>query len=71
VNNPQLFKWHIAQLPDIEGQKMNFYAPRIIAEWKLHHADSLQQLESWLEPTEVMALLSQPDCLAQLKKIGK
>ncbi|MFT7053022.1 MAG: membrane glycosyltransferase [Psychromonas sp.] len=71
VNNPLLFKWHIAQLPDMEDQKMNFHAPRIIAEWKLHHTDSLQQLESWLEPAEVMALLNQPDCLAQLKKIGK
>ena len=71
VNNPPLFKWHIAQLPDMEGQKLNFHAPRIIAEWKLHHADSLPQLESWLEPTEVLALLSHPDCLEQLKKIGK
>lgn len=71
VNNPPLLKWHLAQLPDIEGQKLNFYTPRIIAEWKLHHADSLQQLESWLEPAEVLTLLSQPDCLEQLKKIGK
>ena len=69
VNNPQLFKWHIAQLPDTEGQKLNFHAPGIIAEWKLHHVDSLQQLESWLEPAEVLALLSQPDCLEQLKRI--
>jgi membrane glycosyltransferase len=71
VNNPLLFKWHIEQLPNMEDQKMHFHAPRIIAEWKLHHADSLQQLESWLEPTEVMALLNQPDCLEQLKRIGK
>lgn len=70
VDNPQLFKWHIAQLPDTEGQKLNFHAPRIIAEWKLHHADSLQQLESWLEPAGVLSLLSQPDCLEQLKKSG-
>jgi membrane glycosyltransferase len=71
VNNPQLFKWHIAQLPDTEGPKLNFHASKIIAEWKLHHADSLQQLESWLEPTEILALLRHPDCLEQLKKIGK
>jgi len=67
VSNPQLFKWHLAQLPDTEGHKLDFYAPRVIAEWKLHHADSLQQLESALEPPEVLALLSQADSLAQLK----
>ena len=71
VNNPQLFKWHISQLPDIQGEKLNFDPPGIIAEWKLHHADSLQQLESWLEPAEALALLSHPDCLNKLQSIGK
>lgn len=71
VNNPQLFKWHMAQLPDFEGEKLNFHPPGIIAEWKLHHAESLQQLESWLEPAEALALLSHPDCLDQLQRIWK
>ncbi|MFT6899649.1 MAG: membrane glycosyltransferase [Paraglaciecola sp.] len=71
VNNRQLFKWHLAQLPDSEDQKQKFYAPRIIAEWKLNHAENLPQLESWLEPTEVLALLSTSDYLEQLKTVGK
>nr|WP_321397171.1 glucans biosynthesis glucosyltransferase MdoH [uncultured Desulfobacter sp.] len=71
VNNPQLFKWHISQLRDTKDEKLNFHEPSIIAEWKLHHADSLQQLESWLKPAETLALLSHPDCLDQLRKFGK
>ncbi|WP_137226584.1 glucans biosynthesis glucosyltransferase MdoH [Shewanella sp. MEBiC00475] len=70
VNNPILFKWHLAQLPDLGEQKPTFYAPRIIAEWKLNHAESLLQLESWLEPAEVIALLSKADYLQKLKTIG-
>ncbi|QHS14121.1 glucans biosynthesis glucosyltransferase MdoH [Shewanella sp. Arc9-LZ] len=70
VNNPLLFKWHLAQLPDLGEQKPTFYAPRIIAEWKLNHAESLSQLESWLDPAEVIALLSNADYLQKLKKIG-
>jgi membrane glycosyltransferase len=71
VNNPQLLRWHLAQLPAPQGDKPDFYAPRIIAEWKLQHAHNLQQLESWLEPAEVLALLNQPKSLAQLQKIEK
>jgi membrane glycosyltransferase len=71
VNNPQLFTWHLAQLPDLDEQKPLFYAPRIIAEWKLEHAESLPQLESWLEPAEVIALLSKADYLQKLQTIGK
>jgi len=71
VNNPQLFTWHLAQLPDLDEQKPLFYAPRIIAEWKLEHAESLSQLESWLEPAEVIALLSKADYLQKLQTIGK
>ncbi|MBB1380800.1 glucans biosynthesis glucosyltransferase MdoH, partial [Shewanella sp. SR41-2] len=70
VNNPLLLKWHLAQLPDVGEQKPTFYAPRIIAEWKLNHAESLPQLESWLEPAEVVALLSNADYLQKLKIIG-
>ena len=70
VNNPLLLKWHLAQLPDLGEQKPTFYAPRIIAEWKLNHAESLPQLESWLEPAEVIALLSNADYLQKLKTIG-
>lgn len=71
VNNPQLFTWHLAQLPDLDEQKPLFHAPRIIAEWKLEHAESLPQLESWLEPAEVIALLSKADYLQKLQTIGK
>ncbi|MCA1795577.1 MAG: glucans biosynthesis glucosyltransferase MdoH [Desulfobacteraceae bacterium] len=71
VSHPQLCNWHISQLPDTEGEKLNFDPPRIIAEWKLHHADSLQQLETWLEPAEALALLGHPDCLYKLQSIGK
>lgn len=71
VNNPQLFKWHISQLRDTKDEELNFHESSIIAEWKLHHADNLQQLESWLKPAETLALLNHPDCLDQLQKLGK
>ncbi len=69
LNNPQLCNWHIAQLPDNANQKPVFHPPRILAEWKVHHADNMQQLESWLEPQEELAFLSQRDCLQQLKSL--
>jgi hypothetical protein len=70
VNDPHLFEWHLAQLPDTRGEKQIFDPARIIAEWKLKHADSIKQLESWLEPAEAMALLRHPDCLNRLQRIG-
>jgi membrane glycosyltransferase len=70
LNDPRLFEWHLSQLPDTQGEKQNLDPPRIIAEWKLYHADSIRQLESWLEPAETMALLRDPDCLNQLQRIG-
>ncbi|ODN66787.1 glucans biosynthesis glucosyltransferase MdoH [Methylophaga muralis] len=69
LNDPQLCKWHIAQLPDDAGQRPVFHPPRILAEWKVRHAESMQQLETWLEPAESMAFLSQRDCLQQLKSL--
>lgn len=69
LNNPQLCNWHIAQLPDNANQKPVFHPPRILAEWKVNHADNMQQLESWLEPQEELAFLSQRDCLQQLKSL--
>ncbi|HCN99667.1 MAG TPA: hypothetical protein DIT31_05085 [Methylophaga sp.] len=69
LNNPQLCNWHIAQLPDNANQKPVFHPPRILAEWKVRHADNMQQLESWLEPQEELAFLSQRDCLQQLKSL--
>ncbi len=70
VNHPHLFQWHLSQLPDTEGEKQTFDRSRILAEWKLHHTDSIRQLESWLEPAEALALLRHPDCLNQLRRIG-
>jgi membrane glycosyltransferase len=71
VNSPQLCLWHIAQLSESAGAKPIFHAARIIAEWKMRHADNVQHLESWLTPVEALALVSQPDCMEQLKRIGK
>ncbi len=70
VNDPHLFEWHLSQLPDTQGEKQTFDPSRIIAEWKLHHADSIRHLESWLEPAEALALLRHPDCLTRLPRIG-
>ncbi len=69
INDPQLCKWHIAQLPENAGQPPVFHAPRILAEWKVRHAETMQQLESWLENQEELAFLSQRDCLQQLKSL--
>ncbi len=71
VNNPPLCAWHIAQLPSAAGLAPVFHAPTVTGEWKVRHADSLAQLETWLEPAETMALLSSADCIEQIKKIGK
>jgi membrane glycosyltransferase len=71
LHDPQLCEWHIAQLPDNTGNPPEFHPPRILAEWKVKHANSFQQLESWLEPTESLAFLSQRDCLQQLKSLEK
>ena len=69
LNDPQLCQWHIAQLPDDAGQPPIFHPPRILAEWKVSHADNMQQLEAWLEPAESIAFLSQRGCLQQLKSL--
>lgn len=69
VNDPQLCKWHTAQLPDNKGQPPVFHPPRVLAEWKVRHAENLQQLETWLEPDESLAFLSQRDCVQQLEKL--
>jgi membrane glycosyltransferase len=71
ANNPALCAWHIAQLPRAAGLAPVFHAPAVTAEWKVCHAESLAHLEAWLEPAEMMALLSSPDCIEQIKKIGK
>jgi membrane glycosyltransferase len=70
VNDPHLFEWHLSQLPDTRGEKETFDPARIIAEWKLRHADSIKHLESWLKPAEALALLRHPDCLNRLQRIG-
>jgi hypothetical protein len=70
VNDPHLFEWHLSQLPDTREEKQTFDPARIIAEWKLQHADNIRQLESWLEPPEALALLRHPDCLNRIQRIG-
>lgn len=69
INDSQLYEWHIAQLPDTAGQSPTFHPQRILAEWKVRHSNTMQQLESWLEPAESIAFLSQRDCLEQLKSL--
>jgi membrane glycosyltransferase len=70
VNAPYLFAWHLSQLPDTRGETQTFDPARIIAEWKLQHADSIKHLESWLEPAEALALLRHTDCLNRIQRIG-
>lgn len=69
VQHPALYQWHLAQLPDNSDQQPEFHPPRILAEWKVHHAKDMQQLESWLEPAESIAFLCQRDCVQQLKTL--
>lgn len=68
IDNPSLCAWHIAQLPPAADPPA-FHAAAVTAEWKVRHAASLAQLESWLDPPETMALLSSPGCIEQIKKI--
>lgn len=71
VNDPLLCAWHHAQLPSTAGMSPAFHAPTVTAEWKIHHTESLAHLETWLEPEETMAVLSKPQCLEQIQKLGK
>jgi membrane glycosyltransferase len=70
IDNPRLCAWHIAQLPETADRAPSFHAPSVTAEWKVHHADSLAKMETWLEPAETMALLSRPDCIEHIMKTG-
>ena len=67
IGNPLLGAWHVAQLPRPSGQKPVFHAPAVTAEWKLHHAESLEELEIWLEADETLALLAQPECIEAIQ----
>jgi membrane glycosyltransferase len=71
IHHPELCAWHIAQLPGAKGLKPVFHVPTVTAEWKAQHADSLAQLETWLEPAETMAVVSRPDFIEKIKTIGK
>ena len=62
-SNDQLCNWHIAQLPKPAGES-KFHAAAVTAEWKIRHAEgSLPQLESWLTPDELLAVLARQDLL--------
>jgi membrane glycosyltransferase len=71
INDRPLCAWHIAQLSYTTGSLQDFHAPTVTAEWKVHHAKSLAQLEIWLDPEETMAMLSRPDCIERIKKLNK
>lgn len=68
--NPELYTWHLAQLPKSPKQPNVFHAPTVTAEWKVKHAHSMEHLEAMLEASETMALLNSPTCIEQLKTIG-
>lgn len=71
IHHPELCAWHIAQLPSVKRLKPEFHVPTVTAEWKVQHAHSLAQLETWLEPAETMAVVSRPDFIEKIKAIGK
>ena len=71
IHHPELCAWHIAQLPSVKGLKPEFHVATVTAEWKVQHAHSLAQLETWLESAETMAVVSRPDFIEKIKAIGK
>ena len=71
INDPALRDWHLAQLPQTADKTPVFHAAAVTAEWKIRHSQSLGQLEAWLNPAETMALLSRPECIEELKELGR
>ncbi|MCX4188515.1 glucans biosynthesis glucosyltransferase MdoH [Methylophaga sp. OBS4] len=66
-----LCKWHLAQLPLLDAHKPGeFHAPSVTADWKIQQAASLEQLQAWLEPAELLALLSQDSHIKKMKSNG-
>lgn len=61
--------WHVAQLPQAQG-KPTFQAPAVTAEWKIHHAESLSELEAGLDHAELLALVSSPALIEMLAQVG-
>lgn len=70
-SHPILCQWHLAQLPLLDAAKTDvFHAARVTSEWKVQQAKSLEQLQHWLEPDEMIALLSNDTHIHKLKKSG-
>tara|TARA_R110001606_G_scaffold346892_3_gene495935 strand:+ start:44072 stop:46180 length:2109 start_codon:yes stop_codon:yes gene_type:complete len=70
LDNPALYKWHLAQLPNTKNGAVVFHAPTVTAEWKVKNAHSMEHLEAMLEANETMALLNSPTCIEQLKTLA-
>ena len=71
VGNTPLYAWHIAQLPVPKQSTPEFHADSVTGEWKMRHAEDLHQLEEWLTPEEVRALLVKADCLDFILKLSQ
>lgn len=70
-NNQPLFCWHLAQLPLLDAYSPGeFHAPTVTAKWKLEQAATLQELQAWLDPPEMLALLSQHSHIQKLRENG-
>lgn len=70
ISNEHLCTWHIAQLSKPKDLAQDYHPPAVTAEWKMRHASNLTHLETWLDPDETMALLSNSECISQIKKLG-
>lgn len=70
INNEHLCTWHIAQLSNPKDVAQDYHPPAVTAEWKMRHANNLTHLETWLDPSETMALLSNSECISQIKKLA-
>lgn len=70
-NHKALCRWHLAQLPLLDAHKPGeFHAPTVTANWKVEQAGSLQELQAWLDPAELLALLSQYSHIQKMKQNG-
>ncbi len=68
LQNTAFLQWHRAQLSPATDPLTEFNAPAVTAQWKLEHTDQLEQLEQWLEPAELLALISDSDSLESLRE---
>jgi membrane glycosyltransferase len=70
TSNPDLFYWHLAQLPDsaTEGTQKEFCRTWICAEWQILHNEEIQGLLNHLQEDECLSILQHQSLLQSMEK---